>query len=291
MKAIPLTDLTLMFARARTKAQRDLALYQATNCSRFDEEQMTELRALLTEARNSRENVHALRPLPNPAQDCPELAPLVECEAPKLPPEILEDVSDWVRGWNRADELRMNRLTAPGPMLFCGPTGTGKTMLTRQLPRALTGRIGLVLDAHRVISSHLGDTGAALAKVFSYCERTSSLLVIEEIDGIAEMRGGGGSGAERENNRITIALMRLIEAATFPLVVTCNRPEILDVALLRRFEVRLDFAPMAEEDRTDLLRAMLGEAPTSELIALPLGEAVARVQQIKRRQFLDRTPV
>lgn len=287
MKSPSLTEIVLLFARARTAQQRQTALYFAANNSRFDEDQVKELRALNDEARNNSERLVPLRPITIPTQACPDLVVLGPSEPPMLPPETLIELTEWCAGWNRADELILNKLTPPGALLLCGPTGTGKTMLAKSLVVQLKGRAVVVLDAHRCIDSHMGSTGERLSKAFDACNKSGACLVIEEIDGIAELRGGDGSGAARENNRVTIALMRLIEDATIPIIATSNRMEALDAALVRRFGLRLAIDPLGEEDRRTILQHHSGgRIPDEALLSLPLGEAIQRIQRMKRREFL-----
>ena len=248
MRSPALTELFVALARARTATHRHTALAQAVQNSRFDEDQMRELRTLLSESSQAREPSHALRPITNPVQDCADLTPLA-----------------------------------------AGPTGSGKTMLTHAIAGELKGRPAVCLDAHRVLDSHMGETGNRLAKAFAACAKSGSVLVLEELDGFAEARSrSDGSGSTRENNRITIALMRLIESATFPIVATSNRPEIFDPALLRRFEFRVTVPPLLAAERRVVLHKMLGYEPAPDLIELPIHESVLRVNRLKRREFFDR---
>lgn len=288
MRSPTLTDLFVLLARARTTAHRHAVLINAVQNSRFDEDQQRELRALLQESASQREAAHALRPSTNPVQDCADLTPITAGPIPLTRDGVWGECAEWLADWNRADDLTLNKIPLPGPLLLSGPTGSGKTMLTHAIAGEIKGRPAVCLDAHRVLDSHMGETGNRLAKAFAACAKSGAVLVLEEIDGFAETRNGSdGSGSTRENNRITIALMRLIESATFPVIATTNRPEILDPALLRRFEFRVTVPPLEAAQRRVVLQKLLGFEPTGELLELPIHESVLRVNRLRRRTFLD----
>lgn len=233
---------------------------------------------------------HKLEPMPlakmrSPIEICDDLALLVPGEPPMLPQNIWTEFEEWFDSWNNEAKLRTAKIVLPGPVLLYGPTGTGKSMLAKSIAKSMTGRQAVVMEAHRIVDSLLGGSGQRLDKAFRACEETHALMVIEELDGLTTMRSGQGSCAT-ENNRITIALMRMIELASFPIVATTNRADAMDPALLRRFEFKIELKPLNEEGRRALLTELFGEEPPPEILAMPLHESMPRVQRLKRRYFL-----
>lgn len=279
-----LTEMFLLLARARTQSQRASVLYQAGQSARFDEDQRGELLKLNEESRQAGTTVHTLRPLINPAQENAALATLKPGPRPLLPPELWVGIEEWTEGWNRADELFVNQLEPPGALLLHGPTGTGKTMLTRFLAGAMPGRTAVVLEAHSVLTSFFGATGEKLAKIFESVNRSGALLVLEELDALAVVRGG--QRGEEESNRVTVAAMRLIEAAGFPVIATTNRMEALDAALLRRFEVVLEIPPPPPEIQRKIIAGLLDAECPADLLAMGLARAVPEAKRRRRREFL-----
>lgn len=279
-----LTTQLLSLARCRTQADRIRVLQCAASDKRFNIDQQTELRTLLDEARRAPDpRVRALRPILNPGDICKHLIPLRSGPKPVLTAKQGATVDEWVDGWMEAERLHDKGVPPPGPFLLCGPTGSGKSVLTNYLAERLTGiRSGVVIEAHKMVESHMGQTSANLDKAFEAANLNSGLIVIEEMDALAESRVDTGSGADRENNRITVSLMRLIEASPAAIVATTNRPNSLDAALLRRFEYRLDL-PLADEAmrRMVVARHFDGKAPDA-LVALPLTQSIPLVARIKR---------
>jgi SpoVK/Ycf46/Vps4 family AAA+-type ATPase len=228
----------------------------------------------------------ALKQLPNPARDCEDLEVLLPGEPPMLSAGIWSEFEEWFDSWNREEALRRAAIVMPGPVLLYGPTGTGKSMLAKSIAASMKGRVAVVLEVHRIVDSLLGGTGQRIDKVFRTCNRDHALLVIEELDGLTTSRDSQRGSCSTENNRITVALMRMIELAQFPIVATTNRLDAMDPALMRRFEFKIKLDPLSEEGRKVLLTEILGRTPPTELLALSLHEAMPMIQRIKRREFL-----
>lgn len=279
-----LTTHLLSLARARTQPDRIRVLQNAAYDKRFNADQQAELRLLLEEARRAPDpRVHALRPIPNPADICSSLVPLADGPRPALTPTQEATIEEWIEGWSESARLQEQQVPPPGPLLLCGPTGCGKTMLSRYVGGRLNAvRRGVIIEAHKMIGSLLGQSAGALDKAFQAANLNSGLIVLEEIDALAECRTDTGSGADRENNRITVSLMRLIETASAAIIATTNRAEILDPALLRRFEYRVDMVMPDEALRRSVLASHFKGTAPEALVALPLTASIPLIVRIKR---------
>lgn len=279
-----LTDIFLTLARARTPSERSSILRKAAGIGRFDQDQCRELSELASERDLS--SAYVLRPLCNPVTECKYLEPLEATQQPVLTDEINAEVDEWVEGWMFATDLEFRGLRPPGPMLIHGPTGSGKTTLCGTLASRV-GRVGVVAECHNMLESFLGKTGERLAEVFRAAEKAGALLVVEELDALAADRGGGGAGdlAAHENIRITVALMRMMEKARFPIVATTNRIGSIDSALLRRFEYKLEVPAMPAEIRRQIISSILGHVPP-ELESLELNEALPKARRMVRSMFI-----
>jgi SpoVK/Ycf46/Vps4 family AAA+-type ATPase len=283
------TDVILMFARARTEQDRKNALRNALTCPRITEDQRAEFRKLLNEAELA--NARVLRPLVNPIETNHDLLPMLVDGAPVLSSELRSELDEWITGWKHESLLDVNQCAPPGPLLLHGPTGCGKTTAARSLVREMNGRAGVIIECHRVTDSFMGSTGGKLSKAFDSCQTTGALLCIEEIDGLSEGRQSNtsaGGGAQMENNRVSIALMRLIECARFPIVATTNRPECLDTALLRRFEFKCEVKAPSLEARVQILSVVLGYEPAGDLLAMELTQSIPLARRMKRKDIIKR---
>lgn len=215
--------------------------------------------------------------------------PLVELEPgplPIIPKPMWAEISDWLASWRHGDALRKAGLMPPGALLLHGPTGTGKTSLSRAILAYMPDRRGCIIESHNVVNGLLGSSAQNVARAFNTAEKHDALLVIEEIDALGRSRQDSGTNLREEESRITISLMRHLEAATMPVIATTNHKAALDAALVRRFELCLEVSELPEKGRAKVLREILKRDPEPELVALPLTESIRIAHRLRRREFI-----
>ncbi|GAA2753187.1 ATP-binding protein [Kitasatospora cinereorecta] len=159
--------------------------------------------------------------------------------------------------------------------LFCGPSGTGKTMAAEVLASALDLRV-MVIDLSQIISKWVGETSKNIAAVFEAAESSGSMMVWNEGDAVWGTRGGVASATDRHVNAEVGDLLQRIETFSGFTVVTTNLRQAIDPAFLRRFRFVLDFPLPSEAERRRLWRAAFPPQTPVEperweaLAALPL---------------------
>ncbi len=137
------------------------------------------------------------------------------------------------------DALRARGLDAPTRLLFTGPPRNGKTSAASALA-GLVGRPAYVAAFGSVIEGFLGATGAKLHRLFEVL-RSPVVLIIDEIDTIGAARQSEVGGG-REYTTITNTLLTLLDHAHEGiLVATTNRADLLDPALVGRFDEVIEF--------------------------------------------------
>jgi SpoVK/Ycf46/Vps4 family AAA+-type ATPase len=138
-------------------------------------------------------------------------------------------------------------------LLFHGLPGNGKTVCASAFA-GLLNRTAYVASLPTLIASHMGVTGANAQKLFAIL-RAGQILVVDEIDAIGSARidGSSSSAADRERNCIVNTLLTLLDQTTDGiLIATTNRPDLLDSALLRRFDAELEFPPPTDAMAAEL---------------------------------------
>lgn len=137
-------------------------------------------------------------------------------------------------------KLSAHNLRPRSRLFFYGPPGCGKTITARALGTALNVPTYVVrFDA--LVGSYLGQTSIRLREVFRFAESQPSVVVIDEIDAVGRQRGRAAEVGEMD--RVVISLMQqleLVQPATL-LVAASNLADQLDAALLRRFDIALEF--------------------------------------------------
>jgi SpoVK/Ycf46/Vps4 family AAA+-type ATPase len=205
---------------------------------------------------------------------------------PIIPKTLWAQIEEWLLAWKHAEALRKEGLQAPGAMLLYGPTGSGKTSLARAILKHMGGRPGVILEAHNALTKMFGESAANVAKGFRAAQAMDALLVVEEIDALGMSRREEGGACGGEENKITIALMRMVESATSPVIATTNFKDALDPALLRRFELKIEVPSADEKARRHILAKILGEPPSDEMVALPLVDSIPLAHRIRRAAFI-----
>lgn len=147
------------------------------------------------------------------------------------------------------DALAERKLKPRCRLLFYGAPGNGKSSSAGAIARALdVPAYGVSIPD--LVSKYIGETGSNLGRLFK--EITDDRVVVfDEIDCIGTSRTAVGASADSEKNSTVDALLTLLDRVhRGVLVCTTNRADILDPALLRRFDERIEFpAPNAAQMR------------------------------------------
>jgi len=101
----------------------------------------------------------------------------------------------------------------------------------------------LVLRYEGVVGSYLGETATRLSRVFDAARTRSCVLFLDEFDTLGKERGDTHDTGEVK--RVVSSLLLQIDAlpAYVVVVAATNHPELLDRAVWRRFDLRLDLGP------------------------------------------------
>lgn len=145
------------------------------------------------------------------------------------------------------EELAERKLRARNRFLFHGPPGNGKSSSAAAVGHAL-GVPAYCVSIPQLVGSHLGETGKNLGALFDSI-RDGMVVVFDEIDAIGSRRGQGEQSCDKEMNAtVNCFLMLLDRNKSGVIMATTNRPDILDPALMRRFDEKILFpAPSREQ--------------------------------------------
>jgi cell division protease FtsH len=143
----------------------------------------------------------------------------------------------------------------PKGALLVGPPGTGKTLLAK----AVAGEAGVPffsISGSEFVELFVGTGAARVRDLFEQAKKKAPCIIfIDELDAIGKSRtGGNGLGGNDEREQTLNQLLTEMDgfgagAATVIVLAATNRPETLDLALLRpgRFDRQILV------DRPDLL--------------------------------------
>lgn len=211
-----------------------------------------QLTELLQEAptRQSPLRREAMAPVPVDLESRLQLLRIEEAPALDVEPiwdaSVEDSLTQVVSERRRAAELLKQGLSPTRSMIFTGPPGVGKTLAARWVARQL-GRPLLTLDLSAVMSSFLGRTGANVRHVLDYAKSVDCVLLLDELDAIAKRRDDNTDVGELK--RLVTVLLQEIDdwPPTGLLIAATNHSDLLDPAVWRRFEMRVDF-PMPSDE-------------------------------------------
>jgi SpoVK/Ycf46/Vps4 family AAA+-type ATPase len=139
------------------------------------------------------------------------------------------------------DELRKYGLPINNKILLHGSSGCGKTTTAKALAHAL-GKNILILNLSNIICSRIGETSQNIKMVFDKAVREKAVLFLDEFDQIGKARDNDDNDVG-EMRRLVNILIQLIDYYPQNALLICatNHADIIDTALLRRFQLRIGF--------------------------------------------------
>ncbi len=153
--------------------------------------------------------------------------------------DILKECNDLIEEHNRADLLRSYNLEPRHRVIFTGPPGNGKTSLAEALAEKLM--IPFVIVRYEgIITSFLGETASRLKNLFDYIRSQKCLLFFDEFDTIGKERGDIHETGEIKRV-VSSLLLQIDKLPSYTLIVVAtNHPELLDRAVWRRFQLKIN---------------------------------------------------
>ncbi|MBN2637093.1 MAG: AAA family ATPase [Prolixibacteraceae bacterium] len=156
-----------------------------------------------------------------------------------LDTEIVKSVEKYIKEYHRRDLLRSYNVEPRNRLLFTGSPGNGKTSLAEAIANSLMLPMYIV-RYDGIIGSYLGETSTRLRKVFDYISTQNCILFFDEFDAIAKERGDIHETGEIK--RVVNSLLMQIDVLPEYVIVIAatNHPELLDRAVWRRFQIRME---------------------------------------------------
>lgn len=152
---------------------------------------------------------------------------------------------------HRADLLRAQGMQPRHRVLLSGPPGNGKTSLAEAVAEAIAVPL-LTVRYDALVGAYLGETNARLARLFEYVRTMPCVLFFDEFDAVGKERGDIHETGEIKRV-VSFLLMQLDQLPSYVVVVAAtNHAELLDRAVWRRFQLRIDM-PLPSRDAAAVL--------------------------------------
>lgn len=146
----------------------------------------------------------------------------------------------------------------PYAVLLAGVPGTGKSLLCHALAKELNMPLLIVRN---LFGQYVGQSESNLERVLQTVESMSPCLVLlEELDQGIGQRGVGTSGDSGTSNRMSSRLWEALGSnknrGRSIWVATTNRPDIIDDAMLDRFQTIIPFLHPTPDEVAELIRTL-----------------------------------
>jgi hypothetical protein len=187
--------------------------------------------------------------------------------------------------WGFGKQLPYGRGVAA---LFCGPSGTGKTMAAQAIAQEL-GCESFMVDLSRVVSKYIGESEKNLDAVFRDAERARAVLIFDEADAIFGKRSEIKDAHDRYANIEVAYLLQRVESYSGVVILTTNFRQNVDPAFHRRLRFVVDFPRPDAAARALIWRrclpetAPLGSDVDLELLAQGIDVTGGSIRQITLR--------
>ena len=171
-----------------------------------------------------------------------------------LPIEVNKITEMFIEEQFRVDLLRSYGLEPRHKIMLVGKPGTGKTSFAEALAERLMIPLFMVrYDA--LIGSYLGETAMRLRQLFDFVSTRKCVLFFDEFDTIGKERGD--SHELGEIKRVVSSLLLMTDSLpSYTIVIgASNHPELLDRAIWRRFQLRIEL-PMPDRESIQRWLAM-----------------------------------
>jgi len=155
-------------------------------------------------------------------------------------------------------------------MLLYGPPGCGKTLLAREIARALNAREAKIVSGPEILNKWVGEAEKTIRGLFLEAEREQRdkgrdsllhVIVLDEMDAVCKVRGTVSDGGVRDSvvNQLLAKMDGVDQLNNLLVIGLTNRRELIDPALLRpgRLEVQMYVGPPDEQGRQEILQVHL----------------------------------
>ncbi len=151
----------------------------------------------------------------------------------------LDDAKEKLRELVELPLLRPDLFEAAGikpskGILLTGPPGTGKTLLAKAIANESKANF-ISVKGPELVSKWVGESEKHIREIFKKARQVSpAIIFFDEFDSISKSRGGGlNDSSEKIVNQLLTELDGVEELEKVIIIAATNRPDLVDVALLR----------------------------------------------------------
>ncbi|MGB3301510.1 MAG: ATP-binding protein [Gordonia sp. (in: high G+C Gram-positive bacteria)] len=202
-----------------------------------------------------------------------------------LPVEARQAVSQLIEEHHRRDLLRSHGVEPRHRLLFVGPPGGGKTSLAEAVATEMAVPL-LSVRYEGLIGSFLGETASRMESLFDAVRVRPCVLFFDEFDVVAKERGDTHETGEIK--RVVSSLLLQVDRLPSHVIVIAatNHAELLDRAVWRRMQLRLDLPNPTRAGKVEWLQAWSARSGVSlGLSPRTIADRLGRVSFAELEEF------
>ena len=168
-----------------------------------------------------------------------EIHPQRRMDSLILPKDIISICEQYVQEQYRVDLLRSYGLEPRNRILLIGAPGNGKTSLAEAIAESLMIPL-FIVKYDSIIGAYLGETASRLRKLIDFTSTRKCVLFFDEFETLGKERGDTHETGEIK--RVVSSLLLQIDdlPSHVTIIGATNHPELLDRAVWRRFQIRMN---------------------------------------------------
>lgn len=200
-------------------------------------------------------------------------------------------LSQIIKEHTYVEELKKYKLKVDNKILLHGPSGCGKTTTAKAIANALNKKV-IIVNLSTIINAKIGETSKNVKAIFDKAIMERAVLFLDEFDQIGKSRESEDKDVA-EMKRLVNTIIQLIDYYPTESLLICatNYYNAIDAALLRRFQVRLQFEMPDQNELDNYYAKLLADFP-SHLQEIPkkynisYAEAKDYVHTTMKRQII-----
>jgi SpoVK/Ycf46/Vps4 family AAA+-type ATPase len=168
-----------------------------------------------------------------------EVSPQRKMDSLILPKDVVQICEQYIQEQYRVDLLRSYGLEPRNRILLVGAPGNGKTSLAEAIAESLMIPL-FVVKYDSIIGAYLGETALRLRKLIDFASTRKCVLFFDEFETLGKERGDTHETGEIK--RVVSSLLLQIDdlPSHVTIIGATNHPELLDRAVWRRFQIRIN---------------------------------------------------
>lgn len=174
---------------------------------------------------------------------------------------VASEIESFLKEYKFREILTKYKLPVSNKILLYGKTGCGKTMTAKAIAKQLDKKL-IIVNLATIVSSKLGETAKNIESLFKEIQYESAVLFFDEFDSLGQIRDYDNKD-NSEMKRVVNAILQLID--NFPqksiLIAATNQIQMIDEALVRRFELKLEYTAPEKEALDKYYDKMLAVYP------------------------------